>query len=135
MRHHRLDIETPGGNGFNSDRIAVGVAENGLNGDFAVNFEEINRRITGNCPNDHDFPTAHHQVRSLLNGDRRAGSFKNNVSPHIAGELLTAGNGVLFRPVDHSRRAKLLGHGQTLFQDINNGDVGSTQTFTGLQGH
>ena len=42
MRHHRLDIETPGGNGFNSDRIAVGVAENSLNGDFTVNFEEIN---------------------------------------------------------------------------------------------
>ncbi len=35
--------ETPGGDGINSHRIAVGIAGLRLDGDFTVNFEEINR--------------------------------------------------------------------------------------------
>ena len=41
MRHHRFHIETPGGDRFYGDRIAVGIAEDGLNRDLTVNFEEI----------------------------------------------------------------------------------------------
>ena len=85
VRHHRLHIETAGGDSFNSHRVAVGIAENGLNLYFAVNFQEVNCRIPGDRTDDHDFPSTHDQIRCLLNGDGRTGGFEYDISPHVAG--------------------------------------------------